>query len=197
MPPEVTSRYEQRIIRLSIQPVKTLRLASRIEWADYTTLMMRPCLNAFGHVDATEMYDARLSENRNGATEIQTATYNNDGVYFRTRPYFRAQQNATEIPTGHTSSTSTSRTTTSAQRTPPQQHRVVVWAAIRRPAIYQQKRSMQRIKKNSTLNLARKPPKPQKQTPTNPTSQTIMPHGNQNNKQKPKYKSNNPPPIWQ
>ena len=141
MLPEVTERYEQRAISLSIQRINTLRRAFRKEWADYSTLMMRASLNAFGHVDATAMYDAKLSPNRNGTAEIQAANYNNEGVYIRARPYYQAKQNAAEIPsiyTGAASRSSTCRTTTSAQRALPLPQGVVFWAAIRHPAIYRQ-----------------------------------------------------------
>ena len=103
MIPEVTKRYEQRILILSIQLIKTLRRVLRNEWADYATLMIYPSLNALGHVNATEMYDALLSANRNGTPKIQATTYNNEGVYIRRRPYFQAQQSAAKIPSSHTS----------------------------------------------------------------------------------------------
>ena len=80
MLPEVTGRYEPRILSLSIQLIKTLRRVVQNEWTDYATLPIHPSANAYGRVDATEMYDAPLSANRNGTTKIQAETYNNDGV---------------------------------------------------------------------------------------------------------------------
>ena len=110
----------------------------RIEWAAYKTLMIHPGVNAFGHVDATEMYDALLSANRNGTTEIQAKTYNNEGVCLREGPYIQEHQNATESSSSHKGAASQSGTsrTTSTQRTLPKPHRIVVWATIRRLAIY-------------------------------------------------------------
>ena len=139
MLPEVKERYEQRILSLSIQLIKTLRRAFRNERTDYATLMIHPILNAFGHVTATAMYDALLAASRNGTAEIHAATNNNEGVYILARPYFQAQQNAERCSISNTSATSQSRmrrTSTSPQQTLPLPQRVVAWAAIRHLTIY-------------------------------------------------------------
>ena len=96
--PEAPERYERRILSLAIQLLKTLRRVFRNEWADYATLAIRPSLNAFGHGAATEMYDALLSENRNGTTKIQATSNNDEGVYIRTGPYFQAKKAPQEAP---------------------------------------------------------------------------------------------------
>ena len=64
-----------------------MRRVFRNEWTNYATLMMRHRLNAFGHVAATEMYEALFAENRNGETQIQATTDKNEGAYIRSRPY--------------------------------------------------------------------------------------------------------------
>ena len=139
MIPEATERYEQRTKSLSKQLIKTLRRVFRNEWEDYATLMMHRSVNTFGHAAAIDMYDAILQANRNGSTKIQATTNNNQCVYIRSRPYFQALRGAAQIARRNASSSSqssSSRTATSTIQDSQRPQRVVVWAAIRRLAIY-------------------------------------------------------------
>ena len=57
---EVTTRYEQRTLRITHQLAKTLRRVYRNRWTKYTVITKKPIMGAFGQIASIAMYDALL-----------------------------------------------------------------------------------------------------------------------------------------
>ena len=120
-----TTRYEQRIVRISHQLVKTPRRGYRNQRTQYAAITSRPIMDECGHADAAEMYDALLKARRNGIKRLQggkcrALSSHPRSTAFQNFAHRRAtltQQRQSLYPTHHKSSRPTDTAGTTAQRT--------------------------------------------------------------------------------